>query len=252
MIPFVELKTLSIGPVTIQAWGLLVALGILVGAAVAARLAKRRRLDPSVIWDVSVWIVVGSMVMARLFYVAFYDPATYLADPLQIVAIWNGGMSMFGGLVGATIAALWFLRRRKLDLKQYADTLCFGLPVGVGIGRIGCFLIHDHPGTLTSFVLGVKYPDGSIRHDLGLYESLYGFALAIVFFLLARRNAKPPTYLVVFLSTYGVYRFASDFLRVIDTRYFGLTPAQYLSVLMIACAFVLLLRAKRKNRQVPV
>lgn len=236
MIPFIELKTLSIGPVTIQAWGLLVALGILVGAAAAARLAKRRRLDPGVVWDVSVWIVVGSMVMARLFYVAFYDPATYLADPLQIVAIWNGGMSMFGGLVGATIAALWFLRRRKLDLKLYADTLCFGLPIGVGIGRIGCFLIHDHPGTLTSFVLGVKYPDGSIRHDLGLYESLYGFTLAIVFFFLARRNAKPPTYLVVFLSTYGVYRFASDFLRVIDTRYFGLTPAQYLSVAMVVVA----------------
>ncbi len=247
MIPFIGLKTISLGPLTIQVWGLMVALGILAGTATAARLAKRRGLDASVVWDVAVWITVASMIGGRLFHVVFYDPATYLADPLQIVEIWKGGMSMFGGLVGATIAALWFLRRKKLDLLVYADTLCHGLPIGIGIGRIGCFLIHDHPGTLTHFVLGTTFPDGSVRHDLGLYESLYGFALAIVFALLAKRNAKPPTYLVVFLSAYGIFRFLADFLRIVDTRYFGLTPAQFLSVVMVGGAIVLSLRAKRSN-----
>ncbi len=247
MIPFVEIKTIALGPLTIQVWGLMVALGILAGTATAARLAKRRGLDASVVWDVAVWIAVASMVGGRLFHVAFYDPATYLADPLQIVAIWKGGMSMFGGLVGATVAALWFLRRKKLDLLVYADTLCHGLPIGIGIGRIGCFLIHDHPGTLTHFVLGTKFPDGSVRHDLGLYESIYGFLLAIVFLVLARRNAKPPMYLIVFLSTYGTFRFFADFLRIVDTRYLGLTPAQYLSVAMVGGSIVLSLRAKRSN-----
>ena len=247
MIPFIELKTIALGPLTIQVWGLMVALGILVGAATAARLAKRRGLDASVVWDVAVWITVASMVGGRLFHVVFYDPATYLADPMQIVQIWKGGMSMFGGLVGAAIVALWFLRRKKLDLLVYADTLCHGLPIGIGIGRIGCFLIHDHPGTLTHFVLGTKFPDGSVRHDLGLYESIYGFVLAIVFFVLAKRSANPPTYLIVFLSTYGAFRFFADFLRIVDTRYLGLTPAQYLSVGMIGLAMVLSLRAKRSN-----
>ncbi len=236
MIPFIELKTIALGPLTIQAWGLMVALGILAGTIVAARLAERRGLDASVVWDVAVWITAASMIGGRLFHVAFYDPGTYIADPLQIFAIWKGGLSMFGGLVGATIAALWFLRRKKLDLLVYADTLCHGLPIGIGIGRIGCFLIHDHPGTLTDFVLGAKFPDGSVRHDLGLYESIYGFVLAIVFLALAKRNAKPPTYLVVFLSTYGTFRFFADFLRIVDARYLGLTPAQYLSIAMVGLA----------------
>lgn len=236
MIPYFELKTIPLGPLTIQAWGLMVALGIFVGAWVGARMAKRRGLDPSAVWDAAVWIVVGAMVMARLFHVAFYDPARYLADPLSIVAIWEGGMSMFGGFAGALAAAIVFMRRRKLDIWQYADAMVYGLPVGIGLGRIGCFLIHDHPGTLTHFILGIKYPDGSVRHDLGLYESIYGFVLAIVFLVLARRNAPPPTYIVTFLATYGLFRFATDFLRVIDTRYLGLTPAQYLSVVMVAVA----------------
>lgn len=236
MIPYFEFKTIPIGPLTIQVWGLLVALGIFAGAWLGARMAKRRGLDGGLVWDAAVWIVVGAMVMARLFHVVLYEPAQYLADPLSVVAIWEGGMSMFGGFAGALVAFVLFVRRRKLDAWRYADAMVYGLPCGIGIGRIGCFLIHDHPGTLTSFWLGVKYPDGSVRHDLGLYESIYGFALAVVFFLLARRNAKPPTYIVTFLGTYGIFRFATDFLRVIDTRYLGLTPAQYLSIAMVVAS----------------
>ena len=151
---------------------------------------------------------------------------------------------MFGGLVGATLAGVWFMRRRKLDFWKYADAMIYGLPFGIGIGRIGCFLIHDHPGTLTRFILGVRYPDGSIRHDLGFYESIYGFAIAIGFLVLARRNAKPPAYIVTFLVTYGIFRFFSDFLRVVDARYLGLTPAQYLSLVMVVAGGLVWYRSR--------
>ncbi len=239
MIPFIAIKTISLGPITVQVWGLLVALGILVGAWVGARQAKRSGLDPNVVWDASAWIVVGALVFGRLFHVALYEPAMYLADPSQIIAIWKGGMSMFGGLVGAAIFGLGYLRYKKFDVGAYANAMMFGLPIGIGIGRIGCFLIHDHPGTLTHFVLGTKFPDGSVRHDLGLYESVYGFALAIAFYLLSRKNVRPATYSVVFLATYGLFRFLTDFLRVVDARYVGLTPAQHLSIVMIIGAAVL-------------
>lgn len=245
MIPFITVKSFALGPITIQVWGLMVALGILVGAWLGAREAKKRGLDPNVVWDAAAWIVVGAMVMARLFHVVFYDPATYLADPAQIVAVWKGGMSMFGGFVGAAIVGLGYLKLKKFDVFAYADAMVSGLPLGIGIGRIGCFLIHDHPGTLTHFVLGVKYPDGSVRHDLGLYESIYGFALAIVFYAMSRKRVRPATYSVVFLATYGIFRFLTDFLRIVDARYFGLTPAQYLSVIMVGGA--LLLSYKRLN-----
>lgn len=234
MIPYVELHAIPLGPITVQAWGLMVALGLFAGAWLGARMARSRGLDPALVWDAAAWIVAGAMVGARLFHVVVYDPVPYLADPLSVVAVWNGGMSMFGGFAGAIAAGVWFLRRRKADVWQYADAMVYGLPCGIGIGRIGCFLIHDHPGTLTHFALGVRYPDGSVRHDLGLYESVFGFALALVFFMLARRHVRPPAYVVAFLLSYGTFRFLSDFLRVVDARYLGLTPAQYLSIAMIA------------------
>ena len=249
MIPYFELKTIPLGPLTIQAWGLMVALGIFVGAWVGARMAKRRGLDPSAVWDAAVWIVIGAMVMARLFHVAFYDPARYLADPLSVVAIWEGGMSMFGGFAGALAAGIWFMRRRKLDIWQYADAMVYGLPVGIGIGRIGCFLIHDHPGTLTHFILGIKYPDGSVRHDLGLYESLNGLALFVVFLFLKKKNPSTGTFLTVFLLWYGFSRFILDFFRatdgaIVDARYAGLTPAQYVAVILFALGVIHIRRCR--------
>jgi phosphatidylglycerol:prolipoprotein diacylglycerol transferase len=239
VLSYLELKTLSLGPVVLQAWGMFVAAGIFVGAWLAARMARRRGLDGGLVWDGAVWMVAGAVVGARLFHVALYEPAAYLADPLSAVAIWQGGMSMFGGIAGALLAGAWFFHRKRADVWLYFDAVAYGLPCGIGVGRIGCFLIHDHPGTTTSFWLGVRYPDGSVRHDLGLYESLYGFALAAVFLLLARRNAKPPAYLVAFLASYGAFRFFMDFLRVIDARYFGLTPAQYLSVAMVVASIMI-------------
>jgi len=237
MIPYFQFTTIWLGPVPIYVWGLFVASGILAGAALGAWFAKQRGLKPDVIWDLAVWITIGSFIAGRLFQVVFYEPEFYFVNPGEIIKIWHGGMSIIGGFIGAVIAGVWYLWRKKLDVVAYCDTAIFGLPLGMGIGRIGCFLIHDHPGTLTDFVLGVRYPDG-VRHDLGLYESLVGFALAVVFYVLWRKKAPQGTYIAVFLIGYGASRFFLDFLRatdgaIVDTRYFGLTPAQYVALAMV-------------------
>lgn len=249
MIPYIKLTTISLGPVTIQVWGLMVALGILAGAWAAARMARHRGQDEKIIWDLSVWVIVGAFAMARVFMV-LYEPAQYLADPLELFAIWHGGFSVIGGFLGAAIAGIWFLRRKRVDVYAYADTAVFGLPLGLFIGRIGCFLIHDHPGTLTDFALGVKYPDG-VRHDHGLYLSINGLALFLVFLWLARRGAKTGAYLIVFLIWYGIVRFFLDFLRatngpIVDARYFSLTPAQYGAIAMTALGAWMFLRRRKK------
>jgi len=183
------------------------------------------------------WVIVGAFLMARVFHV-MYEPGLYLADPLEFFRIWHGGLSVMGGFLGAAIMGIWYLRRKKVDVYAYVDTAMFGLPLGLFIGRIGCFLIHDHPGTLTDFALGVKYPDG-VRHDHGLYLSINGLILFLLFLWLARKQVKTGTYLIVFLGWYGVMRFFLDFLRatdgaIVDTRYLGLTPAQYASLVMVA------------------
>jgi phosphatidylglycerol---prolipoprotein diacylglyceryl transferase len=236
MIPYFQLTTLSLGPVTIQVWGLMVAAGILVGAKAAAMMADKRGLKSQVVWDLATWVIVGAFVGARLVY-AVYEPLVFLNDPVEFIRIWHGGFSVMGGFLGALFVGIAYLRHKQLDVHAYADVGVFGLPLGLFIGRIGCFLIHDHPGTFTDFIGGVQYPDG-VRHDHGLYLSLNGLALFLVFLALARRGAKQGTYIIVFLLWYGIVRFFLDFLRatnggIVDTRYLSLTPAQYFSVAMV-------------------
>ncbi|MEK9130615.1 MAG: prolipoprotein diacylglyceryl transferase [Patescibacteria group bacterium] len=252
MIPWIQWTTIYLGALPIQIWGLLVALGFLFGAVAAAWMARRRGLDPKHIYDLAAWIVVAAMIGGRLFHVVFYDPDFYLANPGQILAFWQGGMSIYGGFVGAILASLVYCQRRKLSIHQYADAVIFGLPLGMFIGRIGCFLIHDHPGTATSFFLGVKYPDGVIRHDLGLYESLNGLILFFLFLLLAKRHVKQGTYIIVFCLWYGVSRFLLDFLRLVDVRYLGLTPGQYLSAILIGLGIILWLKPRSTILITPV
>lgn len=248
MLPYFQFTTFHLGPIPIQVWGFFVALGILSATFVAARMAKHRGQDSNLIWDLSFWAILGAFIFARLFHI-FYSPTTYFDHPFSIFQIWNGGLSMMGGLFGAALFGIIYFRHKKVDVFAHVDTAMFGLPLGIGIGRIGCFLIHDHPGTLTNFLLGVRYPDG-VRHDHGLYLSINGFILFLIFLWLARKNARTGTYLMTYLLWDGSTRFLLDFLRatngpIVDARYFFLTPAQYFSVVMVGIGVFLLFKQKQ-------
>lgn len=227
MIPYLSWQTIDLGPISLQVWGLFVALGFLLGGVAAGWFAKRQGEEAKVVYDLLPWLVLSGLVGGRLGHVLFYDFSYYLQQPLEIFAIWEGGLSVFGGLFLSTVVALAFFRRRQVNVWKYADILAFGLPFGKWLGRIGCFLIHDHPGTATDFVLGVQYPDGVVRHDHGLYLSLNALVMALVFLWLARKPRPTGFYLAVFSLWYGAVRFFLDFYRLEDARWLGLTPAQY-------------------------
>lgn len=248
MIPFIEWKTIIIGPLTLQVWGLFVALGFLVGAGVAQRFARTRGQHADVIAGLAVWMVVAAMVGGRLGHVLFYELDYYLAHPWEIFALWNGGASMFGGLLACVFVGVLYLRHRRVDVWQYADTTVFGLPFGLAVGRIGCFLIHDHPGTASDFFLAIKYPDGIGRHDLGLYEAINSALMAVVFLLMARKRPSVGVYIGVFSVWYGLFRLFADMLRTVDTRYFGLTPGQYLGGVLAVFGVSVLMWIKRRQK----
>lgn len=249
MLPYIAWHTIDIGPLHLQVWGLFVGLGFLLGAFMAARLAQQRGQNPQIVYDLLPWLIVAALLGGRLGHVFFYDFDYYLAHPEEIVMIWKGGSSVFGGLIVSALVGIWYLRRRQVDVMLYSDILIFGLPFGKWLGRIGCFLIHDHPGTATDFILGVKYPDGVVRHDHGLYLSINAFLMSVVFLWLARRPRPTGTYIAIFCLWYGAVRFWLDFYRTADVRYFGLTPAQYLCFVLIAVGLATTMWIRKRSKK---
>ena len=257
MIPYFASETYQLFGITFRTWGTLVALGYALGTYLAWRRAKTKGLDQNRILDLAFWILIAAFIGARLFHVLFYDPSYYFAHPLDAIDPRKPGYSMFGGLIGAALMFTGFVRKQELNFLTCADALVWGLPWGISIGRIGCFLIHDHPGLVTAFFLGVRYPDGLIRHDLGLYLSLIGFATGGLFLLVDRflrdtRYAIRDTglWLGIFMIIEGLTRFSLDFLRIADARYFGLTPTQWLSIPLAVGGAWLFFRAVRMKKMV--
>jgi phosphatidylglycerol:prolipoprotein diacylglycerol transferase len=243
MIPWIQSTVIQLGPLQVQTWGTLVAIGFGVGTWIAARRAKAKQLDPTIVLDLAFWVLIAALIGSRMFHVVFYEPSYYLAHPLDAIDPRQPGFAIAGGILASAGVAWIYLRRiaKKLgrDPKEffiaYGDTLVWGLPWGCGIGRLGCFLIHDHPGTLSHVVLAVKYPDGQTRHDLGLYLSIAGFVLGGVFLLLnpTRKSKTPGFFIGAYLALDGLTRLCLDFLRTVDVRYAGLTPTQWLTIPVI-------------------
>ncbi|MFC1598353.1 prolipoprotein diacylglyceryl transferase [Patescibacteria group bacterium] len=253
MIPFFQWTQFSIGPVPIRAWGLMVALGILVGLYIAYKEAGRRRLKQPVIIDLAFWVILFSLIGCRVFYV-LTEFQYFLTAWQDIFKVWEGGYSISGGFIGAGLAAWIFLKKRRLSFLDYVDTCIFGLPIGLFIGRLGCFFVFDHPGKPTDFFLGQEYLDGIVRHNHGLYLSLNGLLLAVLFFLLRSLNPRHRSgfYIILFLLWSGISRFFLDFYRAtdlahIDARIFSLTFAQYTSIAMVAIGAILWYCLYRKS-----
>ncbi len=237
MIPYFQLTTILFGPLTLNVWGLLAAIGFLVGAFVAGRRARAQGMDGALVWDAMWQVVVVSLLGSRLFEVFFYEPRYYWQHPQKIVAFWDGGLSSTGGIIFAGLFLYWFIKKQKLPLLPWLDIFAYAAPLGIMFGRIGCFFIHDHPGTLTSFIGGVRYSDG-IRHDGGLEMAIADAFIFFLFFLLRKKKLPPGFFAIAFIGLKGLARFTLDFFRATDiklseARYAGLTPSQYAGLLAV-------------------
>ncbi|MBK8173321.1 MAG: prolipoprotein diacylglyceryl transferase [Sandaracinaceae bacterium] len=230
----------------IQPFGVLVATGVLSGYRLAEWRAKKLGINQAVLGDLVAHVLFSGFICAHVLDAIFYHPEEVAANPLYLIQLWKG-ISSYGGFFGAIGGALLWRYRRKMSLLAVGDVIVFAFPLGWLFGRIGCFSVHDHPGTVTNFFLAVYpyeigQPPFQARHDLGFYEVLFSLVVVPLFLWLGTKKTKPGLYMGLLPALYGPVRFGLDFLRIrpeefgadADPRYLGLTPGHYGSVLLFA------------------
>ncbi|WP_337286895.1 prolipoprotein diacylglyceryl transferase [Candidatus Methylomirabilis sp.] len=253
--PFV----LQIGPLSIRWYGLLFATGVLLGTWLAQREAIRRGEDPDQLLNVIAYGVIAGLIGARLYYVLF-NWGYYSSWPLKILAVWEGGLAIHGGLLAGGLTAVIYSIRKKLPVLTYLDIMAPSAPLGQAIGRWGNFFNQEAFGTPTDLPWKLyiepyhRPPDLATFeyfHPTFLYESLWNFLVfSLLYFLLRRRLQRMPgALLLCYIALYSVGRFFVEGLRIDSLMLGSLRAAQVMSLALIAVSLVGLawLRAAAKR-----
>lgn len=233
----------KLGPLTLRWYGLLIATAVALGLFLSQALAKRQGVNPNLIADLAIWLVIGAIPMARLYYVLFqWD--YYSQNPAQILAIWQGGIAIHGAILGGAIALILFARHHRLSLWQLADLVAPSLILGQAIGRWGNFFNSEAFGGPTNlpwklFIPVEQRPEAlkafSYFHPTFLYESLWNLMvfglLIILFFRLSK--ARRGTLILVYAITYSLGRLWIEGLRTDSLMLGPLRIAQLVSLGLI-------------------
>lgn len=251
--PHIDPVALQLGPVAIHWYGLtyLAAFGLFMFLGL-----QRLRHEPFVsiqgtgawskrdVEDILFLGVLGVVAGGRIGYCLFYKPGYYLSHPLEVLFIWQGGMSFHGGMLGVIVAQWWFARSRQRPFWQVMDFVAPCVPTGLAAGRVGNFINGELWGRFSDPALpwGMVFPQsGSMlpRHPSQVYQFLLeGLLLFVLLWLYARKPRRPGQVAAAFLFGYGVFRFVAEFFREPDSflglRALGLSQGQWLSLPMIA------------------
>jgi phosphatidylglycerol:prolipoprotein diacylglycerol transferase len=255
--PQIDPVLLQLGPFAIRWYALAYIAGLLLGWRYMLSLNARRAelTTTEVIDDLLVWTIVGIILGGRLGYVLFYNLPYYSANPLQALAVWQGGMSFHGGLLGVTVAMIWFARRRRLELLRLSDLVSCAVPLGLFFGRIANFINGELYGRVSDLPWAFVFPRGGHlpRHPSQLYEAaLEGLLLFVVLAWLAWRGKalqKPGLLTGVFLGGYALARALVELVRQPDAQIgllpLGTTMGQWLSLPMLLGGLYLIWRVRR-------
>jgi phosphatidylglycerol:prolipoprotein diacylglycerol transferase len=272
MIPYPEInpEIIRIGPLSVRWYGMMYLISFASSYFLVRYQIKKRQkaeaktsspiayrpLPIAYVDSLYSYLILGLLIGARLGYVVFYNLSYYIQNPLEIFAVWHGGMSFHGGLIGSILAGILFCKKFKVDFWQTADIVIVTAPIGLGLGRLGNFINGELYGRVTDVPWAMIFPSGGPlpRHPSQLYEFfLEGVVLFTVLWILKDKSAlgglRSGIISSVFLMLYGLFRFFVEFFREPDPQIgfiLGIfTMGQALSLFMILIgAGVLILRRK--------
>jgi phosphatidylglycerol---prolipoprotein diacylglyceryl transferase len=253
----------QLGSLTIYWYGVLVAVGFLAGLWTAVRRCPRDGLPGERIADLGVWLMVGAVVGARLFFVVSYWREDFAGKPIwEVLMIRNGGLVFYGGLVGASLACILHARAKRLPLWKVADALAPSVALGYVFGRLGCFMYGCCYGQVCDLPWAVHFPSGHATYPHGvhptqLYESLMNLGLYAALAWQYRRKTFDGQVFASYLMGYAVLRSIGEIFRGdYALRYLGgwATPAQLLGAAVFATGFALwwILPRPPADRRAPV
>lgn len=251
---------LQLGPLSIRWYGLMYLIGFLGGLHLGKVRARSQRWTGWTVDEVDqflTWVVLGVVLGGRLGYVLFYQPLQYAEHPLDILAVWQGGMSFHGGLLGVILASWLFAKRHQKHWFDVTDFVAPLVPIGLGAGRVGNFINGELPGRVTDFAYAMIFPhvDGLPRHASQLYEAvLEGPVLFLILWTIAKSPEPRGRISACFLMAYGTFRFLVEFTREPDhflgLLALGLSMGQWLCVPMVVGGFWLYLWSGSKPKPV--
>lgn len=261
--PDIDPVAFSLGPVSVKWYGLAYMAGLLLGWWYVKKLVTTNRLwrnnqsplNANMMDDLLLVVTLGVVVGGRLGHVLFYEPSYYLAHPMEIFKIWQGGMAFHGGAAGVTFALWIFSIWRKVSMHSIADVVTAAVPIGLFFGRTANFINSEVVGTASNVPWAIVFPGygAEPRHPAMLYEAfLEGAVLfAILAWLIWKRGSlKMPGYSVgAFLLGYGVFRIFCELFKIEEYRQpfegIGITRGMIYSVPMVLLGAYLMWRAKR-------
>ena len=260
LLPQFDPVLLQLGPFAIRWYALAYIVSLILGWRIVRRLDQLtpRVATPEQTDDFLTWATLGVVLGGRIGYVLFYQPALYLAHPLQALEVWHGGMSFHGGALGVIVALFVFTRRNGLSWLGFADRVCVVVPMGLGLGRLANFINGELWGRPAPAWLpwAMVFPTGGPvpRHPSQLYEALLEgvILLSVMAFLCSRPSVRARFGLLsgCFLVGYGIARIISEFFREPDAflgyLYDGATMGQLLSIPMILAGVGLILYARSR------
>ncbi len=230
-------------------YGILISVSIWVVVVKTEKLAKLLKIQSNFIWDLTLVTVVTGFIGARVYHVLSALPY-YLNNPIQILAIWNGGLGIYGAFIGGFLGIILFCRYKKEPTTMYLDLFAINIPLGQALGRIGNYVNQELYGSPTNLPWKLYItPDHRIKgyeninyyHPLFAYEALANIVLFILLnYLFTKHQNKAGTgiFFKMYIAGYAFTRFWLEFLRIDNWHIYGINTAQLISVLII-CSVIL-------------
>ena len=247
----------NIGHFALRWYGLIIVTAISVGVWLAAREAERKCIGKEGIYDLVIWVVPAGLVGARLFHVLDHWSDRFAADPIQAFYIWEGGLAIWGGVVGGVLAGILYARYRGWPVARLLDTVAPGLVLAQAIGRLACIITGDSVGKPTNGPFGLAYTSpNAVVPELGvfyaptpIYEIIMNLSIFAVIWQLRHKNLPDGALFLIYILLYSGLRFIITFWSAYKTIAFNLNQSQLISlvVLVVGLPWLVYLLRRHKN-----